>query len=322
MRSIAQPIGRSATRITAEGRADADPIAPNADAERRERRTGGSRSCCIAAAAEQRRTDGSDVVSGSCSPAGAQLHRHGAARAAGLVLRPAARRCWTDAIAACGHRARDPAASGPARISGCSTGGSASARRRWPRARQSIPADGRLGRGSRGAAGEADDGAAACCSKARGTRGYLYEQPWYVIIGPPGAGKTTALLNAGLQFPARRPRWARARSPASAARGSATGGSPSEAVLIDTAGRYTTQDSNAAVDRAGWEAFLDLLKRTRPRQPLNGVLVAIALQRHRRRRRASRAHGACARDPQADQGTRRRGSACGCRSMCCSPRPT
>ena len=34
--------------------------------------------------------------------------------------------------------------------------------------------------------------------RARGTRGYLYEQPWYVIIGPPGAGKTTALLNRGV----------------------------------------------------------------------------------------------------------------------------
>ena len=50
-----------------------------------------------------------------------------------------------------------------------------------------------------------------------------------------------------------------------------------DAVLIDTAGRYTTQDSDAAVDRAGWQAFLALLKRTRPRQPLNGVIVAIAL---------------------------------------------
>ena len=50
-----------------------------------------------------------------------------------------------------------------------------------------------------------------------------------------------------------------------------------EAVLIDTSGRYTTQDSDAAVDRVGWEAFLDLLKRTRVRQPLNGVLVAIGL---------------------------------------------
>ena len=48
-------------------------------------------------------------------------------------------------------------------------------------------------------------------------------------------------------------------------------------MLIDTAGRYTTQDSDSAVDKAGWQAFLGLLKRTRARQPLNGVLVAIAL---------------------------------------------
>ena len=30
---------------------------------------------------------------------------------------------------------------------------------------------------------------------------YLYELPWYVIIGAPGSGKTTALLNTGLKFP-------------------------------------------------------------------------------------------------------------------------
>jgi type VI secretion system protein ImpL len=110
--------------------------------------------------------------------------------------------------------------------------------------------------------------------KASGTRGYLYEQPWYVIIGPPGAGKTTALLNAGLNFPLA------AEMGQGAVAG--VGGTrmcdwwfTEQAVLIDTAGRYTTQDSDAAVDRAGWEGFLDLLKRTRPRQPLNGVLVAI-----------------------------------------------
>ncbi|MDO9708752.1 type VI secretion system membrane subunit TssM [Paracraurococcus lichenis] len=112
--------------------------------------------------------------------------------------------------------------------------------------------------------------------RARGTRGYLYEQPWYVIIGPPGAGKTTALLNAGLHFPL-------AEEMGQAAVAGAGGTRlcdwwfTDEAVLIDTAGRYTTQDSEAAVDRAGWEAFLDALRRGRPRQPLNGVIVAIAL---------------------------------------------
>ena len=112
--------------------------------------------------------------------------------------------------------------------------------------------------------------------RARGTKGYLYEQPWYVIIGPPGAGKTTALLNAGLQFPLA------AEMGQGAVAG--VGGTrmcdwwfTENAVLIDTAGRYTTQDSDSSVDKAGWLSFLDLLKRTRPRQPLNGVLVAIAI---------------------------------------------
>jgi type VI secretion system protein ImpL len=49
------------------------------------------------------------------------------------------------------------------------------------------------------------------------------------------------------------------------------------AVLFDTAGRYTTHDSDATTDRAGWETFLGLLRHTRPRQPLNGVIVAFAL---------------------------------------------
>ena len=116
--------------------------------------------------------------------------------------------------------------------------------------------------------------ALALLKKARGSRGYLYEQPWYVIVGPPGAGKTTALLNSGLKFPLA------AEMGQGAVAG--VGGTrlcdwwfTENAVLIDTAGRYTTQEFNAAVDRAGWDAFLDLLRRTRPRQPLNGAIVAI-----------------------------------------------
>ncbi|MDT7949880.1 MAG: type VI secretion system membrane subunit TssM [Acetobacteraceae bacterium] len=104
--------------------------------------------------------------------------------------------------------------------------------------------------------------------------GSLHSQPWYVIIGPPGAGKTTALLNAGLSFPF--------AGKAGGAHLAGVGGTrdcdwwfTDEAVLIDTAGRYTTQDSDGVADSAGWGAFLDLLRRTRPRQPLNGIIVAI-----------------------------------------------
>ena len=107
--------------------------------------------------------------------------------------------------------------------------------------------------------------------------GFLYDLPWYVIIGPPGAGKTTALVNSGLKFPL-----ARGATPAAIA---GVGGTrycdwwfTEEAVLIDTAGRYTTQDSNSKADKDSWLAFLDILKKSRSRQPINGVLVAISIE--------------------------------------------
>jgi type VI secretion system protein ImpL len=107
--------------------------------------------------------------------------------------------------------------------------------------------------------------------------GYLYDLPWYVIIGPPGAGKTTALVNSGLKFPL-----ARGATPAAIA---GIGGTrycdwwfTEEAVLIDTAGRYTTQDSDSKADKDSWLSFLDILKKSRSRQPINGVLVAISIE--------------------------------------------
>ncbi|GAA4113809.1 type VI secretion system membrane subunit TssM [Aminobacter aganoensis] len=118
--------------------------------------------------------------------------------------------------------------------------------------------------------------AIATLKRASGRRNFLYEVPWYVIIGPPGAGKTTALVNSGLKFPL-------------AVSGTAqpvpgVGGTRNcdwwftdDAVLIDTAGRYTTQDSDAEADRKDWLVFLSLLKKHRGRQPINGIIVAISL---------------------------------------------
>ena len=119
-------------------------------------------------------------------------------------------------------------------------------------------------------------GAISKLKKSKGGRRSLYELPWYVMIGPPGAGKTTAIVNSGLQFPL-------ADEFGKTAIGG-VGGTRNcdwwftdDAVLIDTAGRYTTQESDADADNAAWLGFLNLLKKHRIRQPINGAMIAISL---------------------------------------------
>jgi len=110
---------------------------------------------------------------------------------------------------------------------------------------------------------------------AKGQLGYLYSKPWYVIVGPPGSGKSTAIANSGLRF-------AGGASGAKSLAG--VGGTRNcdwwfaeEAILLDTAGRYTTREVDGERDRKGWAALLDLLKKNRPAQPLNGMIVCFGL---------------------------------------------
>jgi type VI secretion system protein ImpL len=106
---------------------------------------------------------------------------------------------------------------------------------------------------------------------ARGGADALAVLPWYMIIGPPGAGKSTALRASGLKFPFLSSRGGGVKG---------VGGTrncewwlTNDAVILDTAGRYATEED----DRDEWVGFLDVLLRTRPRKPINGLIVAVSV---------------------------------------------
>ncbi|MET0983648.1 MAG: type VI secretion system membrane subunit TssM [Telluria sp.] len=113
-------------------------------------------------------------------------------------------------------------------------------------------------------------------------RQYLYELPWYLLVGSPGSGKTTALASSGLQFPLAGQMGIGMGLGPGPIRG--VGGTRNcdwwfsdEAVLLDTAGRYTTQDSDRAADSAAWSGFLRLLGTYRKRRPIDGVLLTLSV---------------------------------------------
>lgn len=99
----------------------------------------------------------------------------------------------------------------------------------------------------------------------------LYELPWYAVIGNPAAGKSSAVVKSGLKFPF-------ADSADNVVQG--IGGTrhcdwyfTTEGILLDTAGRYSVHEE----DRSEWMGFLSLLKRHRPKAPLNGVIIAVSV---------------------------------------------
>jgi len=99
----------------------------------------------------------------------------------------------------------------------------------------------------------------------------LYELPWYITIGNPAAGKSTAIVNSGLKFPF---------DDGGNAVIKGIGGTrncdwffTTEGILLDTAGRYSVHEE----DREEWFGFLGLLKKHRPRAPINGIIVTVSI---------------------------------------------
>lgn len=102
----------------------------------------------------------------------------------------------------------------------------------------------------------------------------LYVLPWYVVIGESGAGKSSAIRNAGM-------------NPALSENRRAAGITATRncdwwffenAIVLDTAGRYTIAIDQGP-DQEEWQKFLVLLARYRRREPVNGVVVVVSAEK-------------------------------------------
>jgi len=97
----------------------------------------------------------------------------------------------------------------------------------------------------------------------------LYALPWYLLIGPGQSGKSSAVQGATVF------------SPLFTASGNGSGTQnydwwvSNAAVVLDTAGRYALQ-VNVERDRSEWYRLLRLLRHHREREPINGVIIAVA----------------------------------------------
>ncbi|MFZ7112304.1 MAG: type VI secretion protein IcmF/TssM N-terminal domain-containing protein [Desulfatiglandales bacterium] len=98
----------------------------------------------------------------------------------------------------------------------------------------------------------------------------LYVLPWYLVMGESGSGKTTAIKEARLSSPF-----------AEATQASGISGTKNcdwwffeKAVIIDTAGRYAIPVDEGQ-DKEEWQRFLNLLRRYRKREPLNGLIITV-----------------------------------------------
>jgi type VI secretion system protein ImpL len=103
-------------------------------------------------------------------------------------------------------------------------------------------------------------------------KGQAYQvQPWFMIMGEPGSGKTAAIKGSRLHSALTDV------SPSSATSG--TGNCDwwffEKSLILDTAGRYTVW-ADEDQDKPEWREFVMLLAKYRKRKPINGLIVTVA----------------------------------------------
>ncbi len=104
----------------------------------------------------------------------------------------------------------------------------------------------------------------------------VYESPWFVLVGPPSAGKTVLLQKCGLVD---REKMLQGTGGTKGMNwwfidADLGGDDPLHAVVLDMAGAVF-MDSR---QEGRWNTFLEFLRKNRPYEPLNGVLLVVSVE--------------------------------------------
>lgn len=107
----------------------------------------------------------------------------------------------------------------------------------------------------------------------RDQKDYIYQKPWFLLIGASGVGKTSSILNAGLTFPVE------VSDDISKLAGTQDCDwfLTDEALFLDTAGRFIEQNDDQQ-STEDWQELLSLIKRCRTKQPINGLILMLSVE--------------------------------------------
>ena len=94
----------------------------------------------------------------------------------------------------------------------------------------------------------------------------IYRLPWYLVVGPKGAGKSAMIAASGLEMPY--------APETSGSTGTCEFVLTNEAVFVDVAGRLAGA-ADRSTDRLVWTRLLDLVRRYRPAHPLAGTFLVV-----------------------------------------------
>ncbi len=96
----------------------------------------------------------------------------------------------------------------------------------------------------------------------------IYSLPWYIVAGTPKSGKSSLVLGSSLNFqtlPSQRQSEQKMIRPTRNIDWRVT----SDAVFVDTAGRYQTEGA----DEDEWNSLLETIKKSRSNRPIDGMLL-------------------------------------------------